>query len=186
MEEKTTDFIKELITFAIIAIVIVVPIRFFVAKPFIVNGDSMYPTFETGNYLIVDQLSYRFNEPERGDVIIFKFPENTSKFFIKRIIGLPGETVIIEGTDVYILKEGSKERELLNEDFITLNRDTFVTKKLSEDEFFVMGDNRLASLDSRAWGPLNKDYIIGRAYVRLLPFNKIGVLPGSIEYDYAK
>lgn len=186
MEEKTTNFIKELLTFAIIAIVIVLPIRFFVAKPFIVNGDSMYPTFETGNYLIVDQISYRFNQPKRGDVVVFKFPEDTSKFFIKRIIGLPGEVVTIEGTNVYILKKDSDKRELLDEDYITLNRDTFVTKKLSEDEYFVMGDNRLASLDSRAWGPLKENYIVGRAYIRLLPFNLIGLLPGSIDYEYAK
>ena len=109
MSEETTQqnkkggFFKELLKFTIIAFIIVVPIRAYVAQPFIVNGASMDPTFETGEYLIVDQLSYRIIEkPARGEIIIFKYPQDTSKFFIKRIIGLPGETLEIEGSSIKI------------------------------------------------------------------------------------
>lgn len=181
MNNKTIDFIKELITFAAISIVIVVPIRLFVAQPFIVSGDSMYPTFKTGQYLIVDQISYKFNKPERGDIVIFRFPENTSKFFIKRVIALPGDAITIEGTDVYLLKNGEEERELLDEPYVDLNRESYVTIKLSDTEYFVMGDNRLASLDSRSWGPLDEEFLIGRALFRLLPVKDLSVFPGNTE-----
>ena len=88
---KKSDFIWETVKFAIFALVIVLPIRIYIAQPFIVSGSSMDPTFDNGHYLIVDQLSYRFEKPKRGEVIIFKYPNDPSKFFIKRIIGLPGE-----------------------------------------------------------------------------------------------
>lgn len=175
---KTWSFIKELISFTILSIVVVIPIRVFIAQPFIVSGESMYSTFETGQYLIVDQLSYRFHEPQRGDVIIFRFPENPSKFFIKRIIGLPGEIIQLEGNEVYITS-GGKEKIKLEEEYISSSRDSFQTIELSDEEYFVMGDNRLASLDSRSWGPLEKNLIIGRAFVRLLPIDTFEFLPGQ-------
>ncbi|MCB9806193.1 signal peptidase I [Candidatus Nomurabacteria bacterium] len=175
---KNIGFIKEIISFAILAIVIVIPVRIFIAQPFIVSGESMYSTFETGQYLIVDQLSYRFHEPQRGDVIIFRFPENPSKFFIKRIIGLPRETIQLEGNDVYITTTNG-ERIKLEENYTSSKRDTFQTTELSDTEYFVMGDNRLASLDSRSWGPLEEHFIIGRAFVRLLPINTFDFLPGQ-------
>jgi signal peptidase I len=176
-ESKATAFLRELITFAVVALVIVVPIRLFIAQPFIVSGESMYPTFDTGEYLIVDQLSYKLAEPSRGDVIIFRYPQNPSKFFIKRIIALPGETLELIGSDVYITDtEGSRFK--IDEPYVTMHRDTNLTTEMKDGEYFVMGDNRLASLDSRTWGPLPRDHIIGRAYVRLLPFDTIGFLPG--------
>ncbi len=90
------------------------PIRLFVAQPFIVSGASMDPTFETGEYLIVDQLSYHFDDPVRGQVVIFKYPKDESKYFIKRVIGLPGETVQIEGTDVTIFNESNPDGKKLD------------------------------------------------------------------------
>lgn len=178
--EKKPGFFKEFIKFAFIALLIVVPIRVFVAQPFIVSGSSMYPTFETGQYLIVDQLNYKLHNPKRGDVIIFRFPNDTKKFFIKRIIGLPGETLEILDGNVYISNDGENKFKL-TENYIVLSKSTSMTVKLGDSEYFVMGDNRESSLDSRTWGPLSENYIIGRAYVRLLPVDKIDFHPGSIR-----
>ena len=176
--QQQGSFFKELITFAIIAAVIVLPIRMFIAQPFIVSGESMLPTFESGQYLIVDQLTYKFEEPMRGDVIIFKYPQDPSKYFIKRIIGLPGEKLKIQGTDVYITMTDGTEIKL-DEPYIVMQRESSNEITLANDEYFVMGDNRLASLDSRIWGPLKKDMITGRAWLRLLPIEKVGFLPGN-------
>ena len=92
-QRKEKSLLLEVLQFLLIAAFIVLPIRLFIAQPFVVNGESMVPNFDTGQYLIVDQLSYHFEHPQRGDVIVFKYPYDTSKFFIKRVIGLPGETV---------------------------------------------------------------------------------------------
>lgn len=179
-KQSVVAFIKELVGFAVLAAIIVIPIRIFIAQPFIVSGESMSPTFETGQYLIVDQLSYRFNDPKRGDVIIFKFPQDTSKVFIKRIIALPGETLYIEGHEVFVSK-GNEEKIKIDEPYVINQHETFETIKLTDEEYFVMGDNRLASLDSRSWGPLNKDLIMGHTFIRLLPINTVALLPGNIK-----
>lgn len=176
---KFVDFIK----FAVITILIVVPIRMYVAQPFIVNGASMSPTFETGQYLIVDQFTYHFGEPQRGDVVIFKFPQDTSKFFIKRVVGLPGERVVIDAGIVTIVKEDGSEEVVLNEPYIEFKRNSYSETQLDEDEYYVMGDNREASLDSRIWGPLDKKYIVGRAYTRLLPVGEIDFMPGKFDFN---
>lgn len=180
MDQKPANFFKELITFAIIAAIIVIPIRMFIAQPFVVSGESMFPTFHTGEYLIIDQLSYRFEDPMRGDVIIFKYPQDPSKFFIKRIIGLPNEKIKIDGTSVIVTMTDSTEITL-NEPYIKMHRESNQETTLGDDEYFVMGDNRLASLDSRIWGPLKRDMITGRAWLRLLPIDKAGFLPGEIN-----
>jgi signal peptidase I len=180
MNEKIGNFLKELMTFAIVAVVIVLPIRVFLAQPFIVSGESMSPTFETGQYLIVDQLSYRTGEPQRGDVIVFRYPQDKTKFFIKRVIGLPNEKIRIEGTNVIITMTDGTEITM-DEPYVILNRENNTSETLKDDEYFVMGDNRLASLDSRVWGPLKREYITGRAWVRLLPLDKMDFLPGNIN-----
>lgn len=180
MNEKIGNFLKELITFAAVAVVIVLPIRVFIAQPFIVSGESMFPTFESGQYLIVDQLSYRIGEPVRGDVVVFRYPQDPSKFFIKRIIALPNEKIRIEGKNVIITMTDGTEITL-DEPYITLEKENNISETLKDDEYFVMGDNRLASLDSRVWGPLKKDMITGRAWLRLLPVDKIDFLPGEFN-----
>lgn len=177
-KDKKSSSVKDFFIFAILAIIIVIPIRIFIAQPFIVSGTSMVPTFETGQYLIVDQISYRLGSPDRGDVIIFKYPNNPKRFFIKRVIGLPGEEVEIHGTDVYITGIDGK-RFKLDEPYIELSRESEMTTKLKDDEYFVMGDNRAASLDSRSWGPLQEDFITGKALIRLLPLSEIDFLPGK-------
>jgi signal peptidase I len=174
------NFIVEIFKFSILALVIVIPFRFFIAQPFIVSGASMSPTFETGEYLIVDQVSYRLHEPQRGDVIVFKYPNDPSKYFIKRIIGLPGEVVELANGVTTIRNPGTNESVVLAEPYIKKDlTDDHLAITLSSDEYFVLGDNRGASSDSRVWGPVPKKNLVGRALVRLLPPDSFGVLPGA-------
>lgn len=166
--------------FVIISIIIILPIRLFIAQPFIVSGKSMSPTFEDKEYLIVDEISYRFEEPARGDVVIFKYPGDTSVYFIKRIIGLPGETVAVRGSLVEITKaDGTKLS--LSEPYVAYSAQDQTVRTLEKGEYFVMGDNRAESFDSRRWGELPRSHIIGRALVRLFPFSKITLEPGAVE-----
>ena len=164
-------FIWEIIKIVIIALLIVVPIRYFIFQPFFVKGQSMEPNFENGDYLIIDEISYRFREPLRGEVLVFKYPQNPSQRYIKRIIGLPGETITIEDGKVIIFNENGTQ--ILNETgylplFTLTPGDIRVT--LTGDEYFVLGDNRISSSDSRRWGPLPREDIIGRVLFRAWPF----------------
>jgi signal peptidase I len=179
---KETHPVLELVQFAIIALLIVIPVRMFIAQPFIVSGASMENTFHTGEYLIIDQVSYRFEDPVRGDVIVFRYPKDPSKFFIKRVIGLPGDTIDIQGDVVSIIgADGTKIT--MEEPYIkTMAENTSVTETLGAREYFVMGDNRDASSDSRVWGVLNKEKIIGKAFLRLFPFSEAEVLPGEHHF----
>jgi signal peptidase I len=172
----------DVLRFAFITLVIIIPIRLYIAQPFIVSGDSMVPTFHNGEYLIVDELSYRFDPPRRGDVVIFRFPEDPSKYFIKRIVGLPGETVTVSGGKVFITgKTGT--RSPINEPYLKQITNRPVSTKVGADQYFVMGDNRSVSYDSRYWGPVNIKYIRGRAILRLWPLGELGVWPGKFN-DY--
>jgi len=175
--------VDDLVKFALIALLIVVPVRIFIAQPFIVRGASMEPTFQNGEYLIVDQLSYRLGDPKRGDVIILRYPKDESVFFIKRVIGLPGETVEIVGDSITILPRNGTDPITLDESYIPPERlqNEYGVYTLTDDEYFVMGDNRNESSDSRVWGPLPARDVVGRALVRLLPVTRINVLPGGID-----
>lgn len=173
--------IYEIFKFILIVALIVAPIRFFVAQPFIVQGGSMSPTFENSDYLVIDELSYKFRQPERGEVIVFKYPLDASKFFIKRIIGLPGENIRMEDNKIFIQKGGLPEQEL-EEKYFKSSVLTLVGNKnkwsLNQNEYFVLGDNRANSSDSRYFGLLDKKFITGRAWLRLWPINEIDYLPG--------
>lgn len=185
-EEKRHPF-TEIAQFAIIAILIVVPIRMFIAQPFIVSGASMEDTFHSGEYLIVDQLSYFMRQPERGEVIIFRYPRDPSKFFIKRIIGLPGETVNIENSVVTITNEANPTGFVLNEPYIeTMTPQEPIEEILGDREYFVMGDNRDQSSDSRTWGVLQEERIVGRALFRLFPPQELDFLPGKVVDEVIK
>jgi signal peptidase I len=172
----------ELVRFAIIALVIVVPIRLFVAQPFIVSGSSMVPTFENSEYLIVDELSYHLSGPHRDDVVVFKYPLDQKKFFIKRIIGLPNETVKITNGIVTIINNKYPDGFILDEPYIKDKFGSDQNTTLGENEYFVMGDNRNASSDSRVWGPVHRKFLVGRALLRLFPINKISFLPGHYSH----
>jgi len=163
-------YIWEVIKIVVLACLIVAPIRLFIFQPFFVKGQSMEPNFENGDYLFVDELSYRLKAPQRGEVVVFKYPNDVSQRYIKRIIGLPGETVEIRDGKIDIFnKDGEKvlrEENYLPQSTLTLG-DTNIT--LKENEFFVLGDNREASSDSRRWGPVPKEDMIGRVFFRVWP-----------------
>jgi signal peptidase I len=178
-EGQHDNSFTELLKIFVVAVIIIVPIRFFLAQPFIVQGASMDPTFASGQYLIVDELSYRIESPNRGDVIIFRYPKDPTQFFIKRIIGLPGETVEIMNGSIYIT-EVSGKKITLNETYVkNVGNGNNMTKKLGDAEYFVMGDNRPESSDSRTWGTLPSKNIVGRAFLRLLPFDHLSIFPGA-------
>lgn len=165
------EFIIELLQVVIVALAIIIPVRYFFIKPFYVKGASMEPTFHDHEYLVIDEISYRFHDPVRGDIIVFRYPRDPKQYFIKRIIGLPGETVQVTGNKIFIngqpIDEGylSKDTETKGEMVMTLQ----------PDEFFVMGDNRSFSLDSRSFGPLPRKYVVGKTWIRGWPFDKITV-----------
>lgn len=179
MKEKLLTNLKEYTVLIGTSLLLVFIVRTFIAQPFVVNGSSMEPTFFTSEYLIVDQLSYTLGSPKRGDVIVFKYPLIPSRYFIKRVIALPGETIRITGEKVEIKEVGSEKFFTLEEPYIKFDKDSSTENTLNDDEYFVMGDNRLASLDSRSWGPLNESFIVGKAFIRLFPLSKIDFLPGS-------
>ena len=184
-QSKVAEVMREIIIFIIIAFGIVLPFRMFVAEPYIVSGSSMDPTFATGHYLIVDKLSYEHGDPERNSVVIFKFPENSKftaeegKNLIKRVIGLPGDTVTMSGDTVTITNTANPKGFVLDQSYLAHQMPANFTVTLKADEYFVMGDNRPASFDSRSWGVLPRADIIGRPVLRLWPLSEIGILPGD-------
>lgn len=164
-------FLWELIKITVIALAIVIPVRYFLFQPFLVNGASMEPTFQNGDYLIIDEITYRFRDPQRGEVLVFKYPSNPSKKFIKRVVGLPGEEVVVKDGTVKISTNGKEHEYKLNESNYLSDADTpgEVDIKLGEDEYFVLGDNRDGSYDSRGWGALKEEDIIGKVFLRAWP-----------------
>lgn len=182
--EKREHPFAEIIRFALIAIIIVLPIRWFVAQPFIVSGASMVDTFHDKEYLIVDQITYHLSEPERGDVVVFRYPRDISKFFIKRVIGVPGDAIAIDGDQVTITNDKYPNGVVLDEPYVyQMQQKVEVATELGPGEYFVMGDNRDASSDSRMWGVLQEDKIIGRAILRLFPISEIDLFPGAYDVE---
>jgi signal peptidase I len=182
MSDTWKGLLRDLFTLVVLIVVVVIPIRVFIISPFIVEGASMHPTFEHLDYLVVDELIYYFTEPARGDVVVFRYPSDPSTFYIKRVIGLPGETVSINHGVVTITTPAG-ETLTLHEPYL-VNEDATYTKSttLHDDQYFVMGDNRPNSSDSRVWGPLPGKNIIGRVDLRLLPVAHAGFFPGDAEY----
>ena len=169
--KKILLFIWDISKIVIIALLIVVPIRYFVFQPFFVRGQSMEPNFYQGDYLIIDELSYQFRAPQRGEVIVFKYPQDPSQRYIKRIVGLPGETIAIQEGKVFISQDGVdqplEETGYLSQ-VVQTSGDIQIT--LNKEEYFVLGDNRSLSADSRRWGTLPEENIIGRVFLRAWPF----------------
>lgn len=169
--KDTLLFIWEVTKVVVIALAIVLPIRYFIFQPFFVEGSSMEPNFHNGDYLIVDEISYRFSAPRRGDVIVFRYPNDPAKRFIKRIIGLPGETVEVRNGRIIISKNSKKikldESAYLPSYIVTPDCAPF---HLGKKQYFVLGDNRMRSFDSEDWGAVPRKYIIGRVVIRAWPF----------------
>jgi signal peptidase I len=151
-----------------------------VSARFVVDGRSMEPNFETGQFLIVNRVNYMLGTPSRGDIIVFHYPRNVEQDYIKRVIGLPGESVELRNQQVYI------NGELLEEPYINEPCEPSRCRddiwQLGEDEYFVMGDNRNHSQDSRVFGPVHEQFIVGEALLRYWPPDKIGLLT-HLGYD---
>ncbi|HYC79445.1 MAG TPA: signal peptidase I [Candidatus Binatia bacterium] len=180
--KNTLYFVWDFAKVIIIALAIILPIRYFVFQPFIVSGSSMEPNYSNGQYLIIDEISYRLNDPQRGDVVVLRYPKDRKQFFIKRVVALPGEQVVVDNGRVTIINDQNPNGVTVSEEYLPSQGLTFPhntsivggkkTVTLKEDEYFMMGDNRLASSDSRDWGPLHRRDIVGKVFVRVLPLSE--------------
>lgn len=156
----------------LVALAAVIIVRTFIAQPFLVSGASMEPNFYDGHYLLIDELTYRFRTPERGEVVVFRYPKNHRTFYIKRIIGLPGETVSMAGGRITVVSPDGARRTL-EEPYLPQSGEGSFGRTLGEGEYFVMGDNRSFSFDSRNWGPVKKSELVGIVRLRLWPINQV-------------
>ena len=172
-------FLLELVKVAVLAGITIALVRYFLFKPFYVKGASMEPNFFDKEYLIIDELSYRLRAPQRGEVIVFKYPNNPKEYFLKRIIGLPGERVKVSEGQVTVYNKEHPEGVVLDEPYLPQDLLTVgngLPVQLDENNYFVMGDNRQNSYDSRRFGPIDKSLIVGRAWFRGWAFNRAQIL----------
>ncbi len=166
----------EVVKVALVSLAIILPIRYFLVQPFYVKGASMEPNFYDHDYLLIDEISYRLREPDRGDVVVFRYPRDPSNYFIKRVIGLPGERLVVNEDKIFISAPSGEQVEYhepyLGEWIKTIGS-TDIT--LGDRQYFVLGDNRGASLDSRSFGPIDRKAIVGRVWVRAWPLDRWAV-----------
>ncbi|MBI1908368.1 signal peptidase I [Candidatus Uhrbacteria bacterium] len=175
-------FVVEIAKIVIIAVAIIVVVRYFLIQPFVVKGASMEPSFYDKEYLIVDEVTYRFRDPVRGEVVVFHPPERSaegfyeesSQYYIKRVIGLPGETVEIRDGRITIYNEDEPNGVLLDETYTSEYTDGHMRVVVPAGQYFLMGDNRDASLDSRTFGSVPFENLIGRVWVRGYPLDRLG------------
>ncbi len=170
--KKILTFVWETVKIVVISLAIIIPVRYYLIQPFFVRGASMEPNFDNGQYLVINEIGYRFDNPQRGDVIVFKYPLDPSQYYIKRIVGLPGEIVEIKDSRVFINSLRLDEKSYLSEG-MTTEGETRI--ELGNEEYFVLGDNRKASSDSRRWGALPEENIVGQVWIRAWPFNQAEV-----------
>ncbi|MFA5155091.1 MAG: signal peptidase I [Patescibacteria group bacterium] len=170
-------FVWEITKVVAISLAIILPVRYFLIQPFYVKGASMEPNFHDHEYLIIDEISYRFESPRRGQVIVFRYPRDPQEYFIKRIIGLPGEEVQIKDGQILIFNGDYPDGLALPESYLPSDLMTYdqsgAKVALGPDEYFVLGDNRNASKDSRSFGPVNRSFITGKVLFRGWPLNEI-------------
>lgn len=180
---KIFGVLWEAVEALVFAAAIFVVCYLFLIQPNQVSGNSMYATFHDKEYILTDKISYRFNEPKRGDVVVFKSPKNPDVDFIKRIIGLPGETVKLYNGKIYIdgvlLEENYLPKNLLTPGSYFLREGASIV--VPRGDYFVLGDNRTGSSDSREWGPVKKEEFIGKVFFRYFPFDRIGADPGKVS-----
>ena len=179
MFRKLFDFIFELIKVVLISLIIIIPIRYFLIQPFYVKGASMEPSFYDHEYLIIDEISYRFKDLKRGDAIVFRYPRNPQEYFIKRIIALPNESIQIKDGEVHVYNNNNPQGFILEEDYLG-NVETYSLNEeiieLSDNEYYVLGDNRTSSKDSRSFGSVDDSFIIGRVLLRGWPIDRMGFI----------
>ncbi len=174
---KIIEFIQTAVVFAAIG----TAIYLFIAQPHKVSGSSMFPTLHTGDYIITNKVNYRLNDPKRGEIIVFKNPREESQDFIKRILGLPGDKVRVEKGHIFVNDVQLNESYLISSvitlpgSFLKEGSDEIVSK----DHYIVIGDNRLASSDSREWGFISREEIIGQAFFRYWPLISIGLIKSA-------
>lgn len=166
-------FVAEIVQIAVLALAIILPVRYFLIQPFVVKGASMEPNFYDSEYLIIDELTFRFRNPERGEIVVFRPPQHLDQYYIKRVIGLPGETVEVRNGMITIYNTEFPNGLTLDEPYISEVTEGRDRRTLGEDEYYVLGDNRDASLDSRYFGAVKIDEFIGRVWVRGLPFDRV-------------
>lgn len=187
---KASDFWRftfELIKTAIIVGVLAYLLRLFVLQPFIVEGSSMQPEFQTNDYLLVDKFSYYIHEPKRGDIIVFRYPFNPTVNYVKRIIGLPGERVLVDKGKITIFSDAYPDGRRLTEPYLTENEATLLPSGavrseyvVPNDKYFVLGDNRGASSDSREWGFLPQEEVVGRVIIQAFPLGKFHYISSTL------
>lgn len=177
--KKFLIFVWEITKVVCISLAIILPVRYYLIQPFYVKGASMEPTFHDHEYLIIDEISYRFKAPARGQVIVFRYPLNPQEYFIKRLIGLPGEEVKIKDNQITIYNQENPNGLVLKENYLPKDLkespDDEMRIKVGLDEYFVLGDNRDHSKDSRKFGPVNKNFVTGKVLFRGWPLQKITV-----------
>jgi len=191
------DFLRSLGTFLLdtleiitTAFAIFVVLFLFIVQIHEVNGDSMLPNFHNGEYVLTDKLTYKFREPQRGEIVIFKAPPRPRDEYIKRLIGLPGERIKIQDNQIIIYNDGHPEGFILHEDYLengivtqgksAIPPNTVFT--IPDGNYLVFGDNRENSSDSRHWGPVPKSMLVGRAVIRIWPPTALSVVKHA-EYE---
>jgi signal peptidase I len=177
-------FLWETVKVVLICLIIIIPVRRYLFQPFYVKGASMEPNFHDNEYLIINEITYRFNDPTRGDIVVF---DHEGSFFIKRIIGMPGEEIEIKDNQIIIYNQESPDGLVLDEStylpVTTKTIETISKTEVGEDSYYVMGDNRMSSLDSRRFGPVAGDLIVGKTWIRGYPFDKFTIFKTTI-YNY--
>lgn len=183
MARRFLASLLEVAEIAVITIAAVFFIRTFLVQPFLVSGESMRPNFSDGDYLIIDELTYRLRDPIRGDVVVFRYPNDPSTYFVKRVIGTPGERVVVAGGGVMVYDQQHPDGIALHESYIPANISTNRDGEyvVPDGQYFVLGDNRPFSYDSRSWGFLSRDMIIGVVRFRLWPLAQAAVIP-QVQY----
>lgn len=170
-------FVLEITKVVVVSLAIILPVRYFLIQPFYVKGASMQPNFQDSQYLIVDEISYRFTPPQRGQVIVFRYPLDPQEYFIKRIIGLPGEQIQFKNGKIVIFNDAYPDGFSLDESYLPQDLSTFSSNEekitIKENEYYVLGDNRNASKDSRIFGPVNSSFIVGKILFRGWPLNEL-------------
>ncbi len=179
-------FLLEIVQIVVIAAAIIIPIRYFLVQPFYVRGASMEPTFLDREYLLIDEITYRFREPQRGDVVVFRYPRDPSEFFIKRMIGVPGDTIDVANGKVSVTNAEHSGGVVLEEEYTSVPGTTGTEHvTLNPDEYFLLGDNRPASMDSRSFGPVKREYLVGRVWLRGLPVDRFWVFEPPVYEEFA-